>query len=489
MSFSLTLSADTNLQASPYNTAPGSTTGIGGQPVTAPFRRAIGTRLPRDGNPYGVVGDPARNRPAPRHILPSAPNSHQPSVDLGTGIRNPRQQQSQPRHLTSYASQEHLSPHRAGTANPCPDINTLSADAPRQPSDAFRLPPVPRSRGNGGQSTTRQVFPGTNPFVANYVPVDQGPRVATGLEAYGGVQAQGTAQGEQPHRLGNTADATSAYGRPTLNTSSAYGHPRSLGQSQTRGQFSAFRQSPAYEQSPAFGQLSAYGASFSSAHGPSTTYNPRSVYGSFSTYGSSGANQFTEPSGSASLTAASEYGPSNNGATSADQSFSAYDSLQSRRDHGLPPHLVGPEPLVPQGPAHRQGTELPSFPTNVGTDRGPRRDQGQPQPAAMTAGTNETRVTQGTKRLVYHCLLPLTISGTSRDTPTSSTKKPSAPSGRTVTSRRRRTPGRINHGEVRESSDGSLRFRAEGAEKWGMTRATKTCPYYKLTTSRINDPA
>lgn len=66
--------------------------------------------------------------------------------------------------------------------------------------------------------------------------------------------------------------------------------------------------------------------------------------------------------------------------------------------------------------------------------------------------------------------LPLAISGSSKEIHTSSTKKPRVPSGRiTTTTRAKRSPGRTNHGEVRESSDSSLRFRAEGADKWGET--------------------
>lgn len=401
-SLSLTLSAATNLGASPYNVAPespvhtGFATGVGSPHITTPFRRVVETGVPRHDNSYVVVGDPSRHRPAPRHITPPAQVSHQEIAGLGAGISNPRQQQSQPQHLTSYASRGYVGPRRAETANPYLGPNALSADAPRRPSDEFGLPPVPRTRGNGGQSTVRREFPGTNLFAANHVHVDQGPRATTSFGAYGGVQAQNTAQEEPPHRFGSTHNATSAYGRMTSNYPSAYSRSPSFGQSQTLGQSSAFGQYPTIEQSPRSGQSSAYGAFYSPAYGSSTMYDQRSAYGPSSAYGSSGANLSTEPYGSASVPASSEYGPSNSTATSADQSFSAYDSHQSRRDHGLPPHLFGPEPLVPQRPVPRQNLEHRSLATNAAANNGSRRGQGQLQPAAISAGTNNTRIAPST---------------------------------------------------------------------------------------------
>lgn len=408
VSYTLTLSADSDLQASPYNAAPGNpvhpsfATGTGDPQIPTPLRRVVGTHFPRDDNSFNVVGGPPRQRPASRHIPPSAQHLHQPTAGHGASIRNPHQQLSRPQHLTSYAFPGYADPHGAGTRNPYLGPNALSADAPRQPSDDFGVPPVPRTRGNGGQSTVRRGVPRTNLSTANRVHVNQGPRAATSFGAYEGVQARNTAQGEQPYRFGSTPDATSAYGRLTSDTPSAYSHSPSFGQSQTRGQSSAFGRYSTHDQSPRSGRSSAYGASFSPAYGSSTMYDPRSAYGSTSAYGSSGASHTTESYDSAYVTAPSEHGPSNNVATSAAHLFPAYDSHQSRRDHGLPPHLVGPEPLVPQRPVHRQNLDHRSLATNATANNGSRRGQSKLQPAAVSAGTNDTRVTPSTYKLVYY---------------------------------------------------------------------------------------
>jgi len=182
------------------------------------------------------------------------------------------------------------------------------------------------------------------------------------MEAYGGAQIQRTNQEEQPHRQGDNPNATLAYGQSTLNTSSTYGQP--------------------------------------SIYGQPSPYDPFAAYGSSAAYGSFGVNHSAMTYGFASVPTPSEHGLSNNGATSAHRSFPAYESLQSRIDRGLPPHLLGPESLVPPGPVNRQNLEYPSIPTNAGADNEPRRGHGQYQPAAIITGTNAPRVTQGTYKLL-----------------------------------------------------------------------------------------
>ncbi len=355
------MTIDPNLQAPGNPAGAGLITGNHGQYITPPGQRARDGRFQIVGNPYDAVEHHTRDRPTSRFAPISGPN---PIVGLGAGVRGPRQQQPQPQpqNPTSYAPQGHLSPHGAGTTNPYLSPSAFSTNVPRQPSDDFGIPPVPRTRGDGGQSTVRQVLRRPAPCPTNHVQVSPHPRVPTGMEAYGGAQIQRTNQEEQPHRQGDNPNATLAYGQSTLNTSSTYGQP--------------------------------------SIYGQPSPYDPFAAYGSSAAYGSFGVNHSAMTYGFASVPTPSEHGLSNNGATSAHRSFPAYESLQSRIDRGLPPHLLGPESLVPPGPVNRQNLEYPSIPTNAGADNEPRRGHGQYQPAAIITGTNAPRVTQGTYKLL-----------------------------------------------------------------------------------------
>lgn len=411
VSFLLTLAIDNNLQVSGNPAGAGLTTGTHGRYIVPPGQT-------RDrcfqvaGNPLDAVRYHTRDRPTSR--LP--PTSGPPSiVGFGAIFRGPHQQQPESDNPTSHAPPRHLSPYRAGSTNPSRSPNALLTTAPRQPSDDFGAPLFPRRREDAGRSVVRPRFTRPAPFLANHVQVNPHPGAPTDMEAYGGPQIQRTNQVEQSRRRGNNPNAALAYIHPTLNPSSPYrqssahrqpsiyDHPSAYGEASIHGQASAYGQAPVYGRAPAYRLPPGHGSPFSSAYGSSAAYAPSAPYVPSAPYDSFDVNHFALPYGSASVPPPSEHDPSNDDATSADLSISAYDSLQSRRDHGLPPHLVGPEPLVPRGPLHQQIPHRPSLPTNASSNNGPRRGQGPFQPAATSAGTHGTRVTQSTYKLVDRC--------------------------------------------------------------------------------------
>lgn len=409
--FSLTLTVDLDIHASSYIAAPGnparagSRTGSRGPYQTPPGPRVGDNRLQGVGNRYDGMGSHAQDRPTSR---PAPTSASDPIVGFGVGSSSPRQQHPQPQYTTSAAHRRHMRANRAGITTSYPNPNASSTNVPRQSPVELGLPPVPSGRQHGGLRTIRQALPRTTTFPTNQVQVSSHPRVPNGVEAYEGTLAQRTTQGEQPHRHENTPNATSAYGHSTLNPSgayglsAAYGEPSIHGQSSTcgepsvHGQPSVYGQPSIHGQPPLYGQPSAYGSLSSAVYGFPTMNDPSSAHGS------SGVNQSAVPYGSTLVPAPSEHDFLNNGATPFQQSFPAYDSHADRIARGLPPHLVGPEPLVPHGPVNWPNPEYNSFPTNAGAENGSNRGQDRYQPAATTTGTIDTRVTQGMYELIYH---------------------------------------------------------------------------------------